>query len=282
MKGILVTCMLSLITPILFSQPNKELINSYFLKNRLYPLSFVDFFINSNIDENIKSIKVNQNDSIYYELIFTKNRLSDIISDNTDISIKYRFGVISKIKYSKQDSIFNKTKFVKLFPFTLVFNNGLKYSSLSGFSGIKKYRSLTGFQTFSKTKIKYKKGRVHKTIQYDWHTSAQKCYFWGYSNYQYINDTTVIAEIFDNNDSLATKKTYIFDNNGNILKESSLIKKKATGWGIGVTYYAYDGNKTETKRFDYVFDDRNNWIERIEYVNDIIHNKTTREIVYEK
>jgi hypothetical protein len=242
----------------------------------------VDFFIDSQIDKEIRFIKVNQNDSINYELRFTKNKLSMIVFDSTSMIIKYRFGKISKISNFKNDSITGKTKFVRLLPFTWIFNDGLQYTSVSGFNGIVKLKSFTGLQTFTKTKICYKKGKVFRTKHYDWQTIAQKCYYNGYSKYQYPNDSIVIVKSYDRNDSLAIVQTNIFDSQANILKVSSLIKKRATGWGIDVTYYAYDGNETETHIFDYQFDDRNNWIERIEYVNDTIRNKTIREIEYKE
>ncbi|MFO7969387.1 MAG: hypothetical protein R6U15_04675 [Candidatus Izemoplasmatales bacterium] len=250
------------------------------MKYRLYPSSIVDFFIESQIENDIESIKVNQNDSINYELRFTKNKLNMIVFDSTRMTFKYCFGKVSKIQNFKNDSINGKTKFVRLFPFTWIFNNGLQYTSVSGFNGIVKHKSLTGLQTFTKTKISYKKGIVSKTKHFDWQTVAQRCYYSGYEEYQYPNDTTVIIKSYDRNDSLALIQTNVFDNKSNILKVSSLKKKRATGWGIDVTYYSYDGNETETHIFDYKFDDRNNWIERIEYVNDTIKNKTIRLIKY--
>lgn len=280
MRRLLIIYILISSTQTLFPQSNRDLINRYFLKYSLYPTSIVDFFIDSHIDKNIKSIKVNQNDTINYELRFTKNKLSVVAFDSTSMSIRYRFGKISKIRYSNQDSIYSKTKSVMFFPFTWIFSDGLQYISINGFNGIIKIRSLSGLQTFSKTKIGYKKGHVSKTKDYGWQTVAQRCHYYGYSKYLYPSDTTVIVKTYDRNDSLAIEQTNIFDNKANILKSSSLIKKRATGWGIDVTYYAYDGNETETHIFDYKFDDRNNWIERVEYLNDTIRNKTLRQIEY--
>lgn len=280
MRRIIIFCILLSSTQILFSQANKDFINGFFLKYRLYPTSIVDFFIDSQIDKEIKSIRVNQNDSINYELRFTKNKLSMIMFDSTIMTLEYRFGKVSKILYFKNNSINGKIKFIKLFPFTWIFSEGLQYTSISGFNGVTKLKSLSGLQTFTKTKICYKKGQVSKTKHYDWQTIAQRCYYNGYAKYQYPNDTTVIVQTYDRNDSLAIEQTNIFDNKANILKSSFLIKKRATGWGIDVTYYAYDGNETETHIFDYKFDDRNNWIERVEYVNDTIKNKIIREIKY--
>lgn len=245
-------------------------------------MSIVDFFIDSQIDKEIESIKVNQNDSINFELRFPKNKLSMTVFDSTSMTLKYRFGKVSKIRYFKNDSINGKTKIVKLFPFAWTFNDGLQYTSLSGFNGVTKLKTLSGLQTFTKTKIRYKKGKVFKTKYYNWKTVAQRCYYNGYAKYQYPNDTTVIVKAFDRNDSLAMEQINIFDNKANILKVSSLIKKRAKGWGIDVTYYAYDGNETETHIFDYKFDDRDNWITRIEYVSDTIRNKTIREIEYKE
>lgn len=282
MKRLLIICILFLSTQILFSQPNKDLINGYFLKYGLYPTSIVDFFIDSQIDNDIESIKVNHNDSINYELRFIKNRLNMIVFDSTKMTFKYRFGKVTKIQNFKNDSINGKTKFVRFFPFAWIFSDGLQYTSVRGFNGIVKHKSLTGLQTFTKTKISYKKGTVSKTKHYDWQTVAQSCYYNGYAKYHYLNDTTVIVETYDRNDSLAIVQTNIYDINANLLKASSLIKRRATGWGIDVTYYAYDGNDMENHIFDYKFDNRNNWIERVEYVNDTIKNKTIREIKYKE
>lgn len=256
--------------------------NVYNLKYRLYPISFVDFFIDSQIDKKIESIKVNQNDSINYELRFIKNKLSMIVFDSTSVTIKYRFGKVAKIRYFKNDSINGKTKFVRLFPFTWIFNDGLQQTSVSGFNGTIKHKSLSGLKTFTKTKIHYKKGKVSKTKHYDWQTISQRCYYNGYAKYQYPNDSTVIVKAYDRNDSLAIVETNIFDKKANILKVSSLKKKRAKGWGIDITYYAYDGNERDTHIFDYKFDARNNWIERTEYVNDTIRNKTLRLIKYKE
>jgi hypothetical protein len=282
MKRILIIFILYLNTQILFSQSNKDLINAYFLKYRLYPISLVDFFIDSRIDKNVKSIKVNINDSIDYELRFTNNKLRKIVFDSTSMILKYGFGKILNVRYLKQDSIYDKTSFIKLFPFSWIFNNGLNYTAIQGFNGVTKIKNLSGLQTFSKTKISYKNGKVSKSKQYDWQPIAQKCYYSGYAKYCYPNDTTVIEEAFDSNDSLALKQTHIFDRNFNILKVNSVIKKRVTGWGIDVTFYAYDGNKTESTTFDYKFDEENNWIERVEYLNDTIRNKTIRVIEYKK
>lgn len=282
MNRFLIICILTLFSQILLSQTNNDLINGYNLKYRLYPISIVDFFIDSQIDKDIESIKVNQNDSISYELRFKKNELDMIVFDSTSMSLKYRLGRLSKIKYFKNNSSNGNTKFVKLFPFTWIFNNGLHFVTVSGFNGIIKFKSLTGLQTFTKTKIRYKKGKVSKTKIYGWKTIGQRCYYHGYERYKYPNDTTVIIKTYDSNDSLAVIQTNIFDSNANILKVNSLIKKRATGWGIDVTYYAYDGNESETHIFDYQFDDRNNWIEKIEYVNDTIRNKTIRKIDYKE
>ena len=256
--------------------------NGYNSKYRLYPISIVDFFIVSQIDEEIETIKVNQNDSISYELRFTKNKLSMIVFDSTSMIFNYRFGKISKVSNYKNDLKIGKTRYVRLFPFTWIFNDGLQHTSVSGINGIIKHKSLTGLRTFTKTKIQYKNGKVFSTKHYDWQTIAQKCYYSGYAKYQYPNDSTVIVKLYDRNDSLAIVQTNIFDNQANILKINSLTKKRATGWGIDVTYYAYDGNETKTHTFDYQFDDKNNWIEKIEYVNDTIQNKTIREIKYKE
>ena len=256
--------------------------NGYNLKYRLYPISIVDFFIDSPIGKEIETIKVNQNDSISYELRFSKNKLSMIVFDSTSMTIKYRFGKISKISNFKNDSIKGKTRFIRLLPFSWIFNDGLQYTSVSGFNGIVKHKTLSGLRTFTKTKINYKKGKVSKSKHFDWQTIAQRCYYSGFAKYQYPNDSTVIVNTYDRNDSLAVVQTNIFDNNSNILKASSLMKKRATGWGIDVTYYAYDGNAMETHIYDYQFDDRNNWTERGEFVNDTIRNKIIREIEYKE
>ena len=174
MNRLLIICILTLFSQIILSQTNKDLINGYNLKYRLYPISIVDFFSDSQIYKEIKSVKVNQNDSINYELRFTKNKLSMIVFDSTSMSIKYRLGKITKIKYFKNDSLNGNTKFVRLFPFTWIFNDGLQFITVSGFNGIIKFKSLTRLQTFTKTKIRYEKGKVSKTKLYGWQTIGQR------------------------------------------------------------------------------------------------------------
>jgi|GEM_PF-3187587 len=280
MRKILTLSFLIFVIHTSIAQPSEKIINRYLLKYQLLPLSSSDTFIEPPLFGEIESIETTTNDTIRYQTIFKNNRLKSVISTNTKSNYSYRFGRLSGIEFCSNDSIIAKTRKVGIFAFAWIFNHGLKYSISYGLGNIKKIKSLTGMTTFSKTKIKYKKGRVQKTKNYGWQTVAQKCYYFGYNTYTYENETKVVEKVFDANDSLAFNKTYLFDSKGNILNIKTLIKKRAKGWGIDVTYYAYDGNIIETRKFDYKFDDKGNWLEKTEYLDDKLKNTTIRKIRY--
>ncbi|NVO10777.1 MAG: hypothetical protein HXX16_12495 [Bacteroidales bacterium] len=267
---------------ILFSkaQPTEKIINDYLLKYQLYPLNLPEILSEPPILGEVENIEITTNDTITYQINLKGKRLKFSSHSNSQSNFFYRFGKLSKIEYVRNDSIIDRVRKIGIFPFAWIFNHGLKYTVSYGFGNIKKIKSLTGLTTFSKTKIKYKNGRVKKTKNYGWQTVAQKCNYFGYNTYTYENETKVVEKVFDANDSLAFNRTYLFDNKGNILSIETLIKKKAKGWGIDVTYYAYDGNTIETRKFDYKFDDRGNWLEKTEYLDDKVKNRTIRKIRY--
>jgi len=120
-----------------------------------------------------------------------------------------------------------------------------------------KMKQLSGFKTYSKTKAKYRNGRVYVIKNYNWQPVAQRCYFTDYHIFDYSNDTIVMEKIYDRNDSLAFETKFVFDKYGNVLETRSLSRKRATGWGIDVTHYSYDANQTDRCIFNYKFDKGN-------------------------
>jgi hypothetical protein len=271
---------LLLINIVSYAQPSAQVLNSYFLKYKLYPISTADFILVPNYKGEIENIETTVDDTIHYNVFMSKNNVSSVIYDTTRLNLSYCFGKISKMGFYSNENKINQTKFVKIFPFMLIFNGGLQYTVYKGFGNINKIRSLSGLKTICKTKITYRDHSVTGTKDYCWQTVAQKCYYCGYSNFKYINDTTVIENIYDRNDSLAIRRTHTFDKSGNILKIQSLIKKEVTGYGIDITFYSYTGNTTETRSFVYKFDYQGNWVERLEYLDDKYQSKTVRIINY--
>lgn len=246
----------------------------------MYPFSTVDLLIDPNYNGEIENIIITVDDTIHYQVFISKRNVSSIIFDSTNLNLSYCFGKISEIEFYNNDNKISQTKFVRIFPFIWIFNDGLQYTVYKGFGNINRIKSLSSLTTMGKTKITYKNGLVTRTKDYVWQTVAQKCYYWGYSTFDYINDTTIVENIYDRNDSLAIRRTHTFDKSGNILKIQSLIMKVATGFGIDVTYYSYNGNAIETRNFIYKFDDQGNWVEMVEYLGDKIQRKTVRIINY--
>jgi hypothetical protein len=236
--------------------------------------------LDSELTGNIESIETKTNDTINFKILFKKDNVSQLIFDSTSINFQYRFGRVSKIENLKNDRVIDQTRIIRIFPYVWIFNNGLNYILVKGFVNMNKIKFISGLTTFSKTKIRYNKGRVKKIKNYGWQTVAQDCHYFGYNTFNYVNDTTVIERAFDRNDSLAIEDTYTFDNNGNILNIKSQIRKRAIGWGIDATFYAYDGNSIKTRNFNYKFDKYGNWIEKVEYSDNILQNKTLRKINY--
>ena len=113
MRRVLFIILLLSLTQLLSSQSDKDYVNGYFLKYWLYPVKFVEFFIDSQMQNGIKSVIINENDTITRELRFVKNKLSSIIIDSTRITFTNRFGKVSKIQYFKTNFNNGKTKFVR-------------------------------------------------------------------------------------------------------------------------------------------------------------------------
>lgn len=288
MYKILILSILIFSIQIAKSQPSDKMINSYFLKYQLYPISTPDIFVDPNVNGDIESIDMTTNDTINVKIHFVKNKVSALIFDSTKMNLSYRFGHLVTIINFKQDSIVEQTIIKRLFPFIRMryiglkpatFND-LKYTAIKGFNKINKIKYSSGFTTYDKIKIKYRKGRVHKVKNYNWGTVSQKCRYTGYTIYNYLNDTTVIQKVFDSNDSLAFMNTNVFDSKGNILYYKSLIKKRVTGWGIDASYYAYDGTEIQSGDFGYKFDNKGNWIEKKEYEDNKLKDRIIRIIKY--
>ena len=84
--------------------------------------------------------------------------------------------------------------------------------------------------------------------------------------YEYDKNNQVIEErIYDNDDSLLNKYNYVLDENGN---EIELIKHDG------------DGNLVFHLKYELEFDDKNNWIRRIEYNENVAELIIERDITY--
>lgn len=262
------------------AQIDRKELNMKFIK--FYPIDLPDLFIDRPLFGQINSIDVFKDDSINYQLHFERDRISSIVLDSTRMCFTYRFGRLSRVENLNQNSVTDVTKIHKILPFILVFNGGLNNTGFRLFGKTYKMKQLSGIKTFSKRKAKYKNGRVFKIKNFEWQTIAQHCYFRNYQILDYPNDTTVFERVYDRNDSLALEINYKFDKRGNILESNSLLRKRATGWGIDVTYYAYDANQTNRLTYTYKFDESNNWIEKNEYLNDTLQSHEIRKIIYKE
>jgi hypothetical protein len=262
------------------AQISKNELNKYFLS--FYPIDLPEMFINTPMNGQIEAIEIVKNDTMTYKTFFKNYKLSSVAIDNTKMTFSYLFGRLSSISYMNHDTLAGRTKIFKLLPFVLVFNHGLTHTGFQVFGKTYSIRQVSGWKTISKRKAIYKRGRVYQIKNYGWQTVAQRCHFIDYYLFDYPNDTTVIERIYDSNDSLAIKTKYVFDNSGNMKETNSLIRKRASGWGIDVTYYSYDANKTERFTFKYKLDGQNNWIEKYGYKNDTLQNRELRQINYKK
>ncbi len=84
--------------------------------------------------------------------------------------------------------------------------------------------------------------------------------------YEYDKNNQVIAErVYDNEDNILNKYSYVFDENGN---EIELIKHDG------------DGNLVFHLKYELEFDDKNNWIRRIEYNENVAEFIIERNITY--
>jgi hypothetical protein len=273
---------LIILSQIIKSQPPDKILNCYFLRYQLLPLSYSELFVESQLSGDIESIRLNVNDTNNFLIQFKKNRIHNINSDSTRAILSYRFDRLSKITLLYNDSIIDRTRFIRVFPFIWILNDGLSNSAYKGFGNINSIKSYNGLTTFTKSKFRYRNGRVHKSKIFGWQPVSQKCYYFGYDLFDYTNDTTVVERSFDSNDSLACTTTFHFDNFGNIKKIESLTKKRVKGWGIDVTYYSYDANIPEATIFKYEFDKYGNWISQKEIKNDTLQNHIIRHIKYKK
>jgi hypothetical protein len=282
MKKILILLPLVLLFQATESQPSKRVLNNYFLKYATGVVSFPDLFIEPKLFGSIDSVQIIINDTTTFRVDFKKNKVSTVKSDSSKISFGYRLGRIANVQLESNDSIFSKFRIIHLFPFILVSNDGLQTIIYKGFGEINKTTNLSGFKTMAKTKMRYCFGKIKKIKNYGWNTVGQKCHYSGYSKFQYLTDTTIIENYFVRDDSVAVQTKYIFDTKGNILSINKLIKQRVIGWGIDATFYAYNGNKVESIKYDYVFDNNHNWIEKREFKNGPLQNRTTRKIFYTK
>jgi hypothetical protein len=262
-----------------YSQIDKKEINMRFLN--FYPIDLPEVFIDKPLKGQIKMIEISEYDTIKYQTNFENNKLNSVVFDSSKVAFSYRFGKLSRINYINHDTLTSKTKIYKILPFIFAFDNGLSATGFRLFGKTYKMKQLSGFKTYSKTKAKYRNGRVYVIKNYNWQPVAQRCYFTDYHIFDYSNDTIVMEKIYDRNDSLAFETKFVFDKYGNVLETRSLSRKRATGWGIDVTHYSYDANQTDRCIFNYKFDDQNNWIEKSGFVNDTLQKFKTRIITYE-
>jgi hypothetical protein len=260
------------------AQADKKDINSKFIQ--FYPIDFPEAFIERPLYGKIATIDISKNDTINYQVQFDKKRISSIVFDSTKMNFSYRFGRLARIENLSNDFASGKTKIYKILPFVFAFKKGHNHIGFHFLGKTCKMRYISGFKTIDKRKAKYRNGRVVKIKDYQWNTIAQRCYFWHYDIIDYPNDTTVVKRSYDANDSLAFETEYIYDMYGNPMEINTLARKRQTGWGIDVTYYAYDANETYQLTYNYKFDKYHNWIEKYEYSNDTLQSKEIRKIIY--
>jgi hypothetical protein len=262
------------------AQIEKKVINSAFLK--FYPIDIPEIFIDQPLYGQIIKVDITKDDTINYQIYFDKKRINSIVFDSIEMNLSYRFGRLSSVEHINKDSTIDKMRIIKILPFIWVFNNGLSHTGFQLFGKTYKMKQVSGLTTISKEKVKYRKGRVSLIKYYGWQTVAQHCYFMDYSVFDYPNDNTVIKRIYDSNDSLAFETRFVFDEHGNIMNSDLLSRKRASGWGIDVTYYTYDAEQISNSRYDYRFDEYGNWTERFEYLNDTLQSHEIREFFYKE
>lgn len=264
----------------ILSAQNKKQINHYFLKYDLSPFDAATYYLDSELNENVQSIEYVINDTINVQLNLRKNKITSLESDSTRLNLQYRFGRVVKMQTLINDKNTKQTKLIHIFPFVFFYDNGIHNIACKWLGKITKVKSLSGCTTMFKTKMRYRWGKIYKVKHYGWRTVAQKCHYDGYTTYKYEKDNVVIANHYDSNDSLAFHTKYFFDNQGNILRIESLTRKRVSGWGIDATFYAYDSNQVDICQYNYIFDEKNNWIVKKESVNDTLINHTVRKINY--
>jgi hypothetical protein len=260
------------------AQIDKRDINLKLLK--FYPADLAEAFVDKPVFGQTNQMEIIKDDTINYKVHFDKQQISSLIFDSTKITFSYHFGRLSRIDNFLNDSIIDQTRIIKILPFIWVFNDGLTHTGFRIFGKTYKMKQVSSLKTISKRKVNYKRGRVHKIKNYGWQTISQRCYFSDYQKFDYPNDTTVLQKTYDSNDSLAFETRLVFDQNGEILETELLTRKRASGWGIDVTYYTYDAKQIDKTTYDYKYDTHNNWIEKFEYFNDTIRSFEIRKIIY--
>jgi hypothetical protein len=271
MKRFKIIVLLLIIGKLLIAQPIHKIFNDYYTKYFYVPIITPELFIDGPIHGDIDSMEITMNDTLIIRISYRGNNVCTLTSDSIRLNYRYRFGRIIQA---------GNTKIIRLFPFIFAFNNGLQAIYYKGFGKINNAKHVSGLKTMDKTKMRYSFGKLKRTKIYNWNTIAQKCYYKGYSKFSYPNDSSIIERHFEKDDSLANETTYIFDKLGNIKNINALVKKRYIGWGIDVTYYAYNGNEAINTRFEYSFDNYNNWIERRKYNKENLQEKMTRKFYY--
>lgn len=271
MKRLKIFVLFLIIGKILIAQPIHKVFNDYYSKYFSYPFISPEFFIDGPIHGDIDSMEIAINDTLKIKISYKGNKVTNIISDSLRLDYKYRLGRVI---------LAGNTKIVRIFPFIFAFNHGLQAIYYKGFGKINNAKLVSGLKTMDKTKMRYIFGKLKRTKIYNWNTVAQNCRYVGLNNFYYPNDSIVIKKYFEKTDSVAVETTYVFDKLGNIKEINDLIKKRYVGWGIDVTYYAYNGNELNNAVFSYVLDNYKNWTTRLKYNNGNLQEKVIRKIYY--
>lgn len=86
-----------------------------------------------------------------------------------------------------------------------------------------------------------------------------------HSKFKYDSDDNLIEESVYETDLIKNTTKYQYDNNGNKLK---------------ISIYKSDGSLDKTKTYQYKYDLKNNWIERIEFIDNVAVKIKERQIEY--
>ena len=108
------------------------------------------------------------------------------------------------------------------------------------------------------------KGQVTKTCQYTKDANTlDNC-----TAYKYDKSGNIVElEVFKSNGDLKRKQVIKYDNKGN---------------EINVRNFDENGNFVDERNYKYQYDEKGNWVERIEYVNDFPKVLIEREFIYYK
>ena len=108
------------------------------------------------------------------------------------------------------------------------------------------------------------KGQVTKTCQYTKDANTlDNC-----TAYKYDKSGNIVElEIFKSNGDLKRKQVIKYDNKGN---------------EINVRNFDENGNFIDERNYKYQYDEKGNWVERIEYINDFPKALIEREFIYYK